>query len=282
MLEFGTVTESGLKLIGWILAASLVGAMLAIPQAVDPWELPSLVLDRAASSDAIRLDRTLAEEAPESEEAQALRALFLEHGRAEAHPPYEALEYDQRQAEIHRASKALVETHGVPAFSAMRAEAVEELMRVFDEGSGSPGDEYETGVLGGFEEILKQYGVIHEGVVIAPELTVRSFYKARWNAIHRRPFVEGFAPIELQAYWGWFSLHAWGKPVQKREDALVAFRDAGGFGTQEAAALFDLLSGRPDRAARSLETLYVESGQLRLRNLSLGALHAALFPRVSP
>ncbi len=54
------MTESGLKLIVWLVAAGLTGAMLAIPQPVDPWEMPSLVLDRAAVSDAIRLDEALA------------------------------------------------------------------------------------------------------------------------------------------------------------------------------------------------------------------------------
>ncbi|MBW2687269.1 MAG: hypothetical protein JRE19_15335, partial [Deltaproteobacteria bacterium] len=83
------MTESGLKLIVWLIAASLVGTTLAIPQPVDPWEMPSLVLDRAAASDAIRLDETLANELVDTAEAQALRSLFLDHGRSEANPPYE-------------------------------------------------------------------------------------------------------------------------------------------------------------------------------------------------
>ena len=62
----------------------------------------------------------------------------------------------------------------------------------------------------------------------------------------------------------------------------VAYRDAGGFGTQEAAALFDLLTGRPDRASKSLDQLYESQGEFRLRNLALGALHAALLPAGSP
>ena len=108
------------------------------------------------------------------------------------------------------------------------------------------------------------------------------FYKARWNSIHRRPFVEGFTQVELQAYWGWLALHGWGKDLSEREDALVAFRDAGGFGTQEAAALFDVLAGNPERASQSLEKLYGVSGELRLRNLALGTRHATLLPTGSP
>jgi len=276
------VTESGIKLIVWLVAASLIGAMLAIPQPVDPWEMPSLVLDRAAASDAIGLDETLANEVLDTEEARALRSLFLDHGRSEANPPYARVEFDQRQAAIHRATEVLIEKHGAPAFEAMRAGAVEDFVRVFGDGSHEAQDDYEVGVLGGMRDVLQTYGAIHQGVLVAPPLTARVFYKARWNSIHRRPFVEGFARVELQAYWGWLALHGWGKPLEEREDALVAFRDAGGFGTQEAAALFDLLASRPDRASKSLEKLYQARGELRLRNLALGALHAALLPAGSP
>ena len=276
------MTESGIKLIVWLVAASLIGAMLAIPQPVDPWEMPSLVLDRAAAADAIGLDETLANEVLDTEEARALRSLFLDHGRSEANPPYARVEFDQRQAAIHRATEVLIEKHGAPAFEAMRAGAVEDFVRVFGDGSHEAQDDYEVGVLGGMRDVLQTYGAIHQGVLVAPPLTARVFYKARWNSIHRRPFVEGFARVELQAYWGWLALHGWGKPLEEREDALVAFRDAGGFGTQEAAALFDLLASRPDRASKSLEKLYQARGELRLRNLALGALHAALLPAGSP
>ena len=276
------MTESGIKLIVWLVAASLIGATLAIPQPVDPWEMPSLVLDRAAAADAIGLDETLANEVLDTEEARALRSLFLDHGRSEANPPYARVEFDQRQAAIHRATEVLIEKHGAPAFEAMRAGAVEDFVRVFGDGSHEAQDDYEVGVLGGMRDVLQTYGAIHQGVLVAPPLTARVFYKARWNSIHRRPFVEGFARVELQAYWGWLALHGWGKPLEEREDALVAFRDAGGFGTQEAAALFDLLASRPDRASKSLEKLYQARGELRLRNLALGALHAALLPAGSP
>ena len=276
------MTESGLKLIGWLVAASMVGALLAIPQPVDPWEMPSLVLDRTAVSDAIRLDQALANEAPEDEQAQALRALFLAHGRAEANPPYERIDFDERQAAISRATKALIDSQGAPAFEAMRARAVEEFIRVFGNGSKEAQGDDDNAVLGGVRQILEQYGAIHRGVLVAPPLTARVFYKARWNSVHRRPFTEGFTPVELQAYWGWLALHGWSKPLQDREVALLAFRDAGGLGTQEAAALFDVLGGRPKRGSKSLEKLYEETGQLRLRNLALGTRHAALLPTGSP
>lgn len=268
------MTESGVKLVLWITAAALIGAMLAIPQPVDPWEMPSLVLDRAAVSDAIALDQALAREQPDSEQVRALRALFLDHGLAEANPPYSVIDYDHRQAAIFRASRRVVETHGEAAIGTMRSHAVEAFIRVFADGRSEPqGDA--IAVVGGMPEVLKDYGAVRDGVVIAPPLTVRAFYKARWNAIHRRPFTEGFSPIERQAYWGWLALHGWGRPLDQRTEALLAFRDAGGFGTEEAAALFDLLGGHPDRAARSLDRLYQTRRELRLRNLALGTLHAS-------
>lgn len=282
MLESSAVTESGLKLICWVVAAALVAATLAIPQAVDPWELPALVLDRAAVSDAIRFDQSLAAEAPESAEAQTLRSLFLDHGRAEANRPYPAREYDRRQAAIHRANQALLANGGAPAFDALRARAVEDFIRIFYDRPHETLSDEEVGILGGFPEIEARYGLVRRGVVVAPELTVRALYKARWNAIHRQPFVDGFSNIELQAYWGWMALHGWGQPLDKREDALIAFRDAGGVGTEEAAALFDFLEGRPDRAAASLQKLYATTGELRLRNMALGALHAALLQAGAP
>ena len=124
--------------------------------------------------------------------------------------------------------------------------------------------------------MLQVYGAIHDGVLIAPETTVRALYKARWNAIHRRPLVEGLTPIEEQAYWGWLALHASSADPSLRREALERFAEAGGSGTREAAALFQLLDGRPEQAAAALQELYASRGELRLRNLAIGALDAHL------
>lgn len=281
MVDWKLVTESGLKLFLWLLVAALAGTVLALPQPVDPWELPSLMLDRAEASDAIDLDRALAKEAPSSDEARALRTIFFEHGRAETNPPYERREYDRRQIAIHQAKQAFTESHGAASLGAMRAKAVEEAVRFLDErGFAAAGDD--PGIVGGFGEVLERYGAVHDGVLVAPPLTVRVFYKARWNSVHRLPFVDGFSPIELQAYWGWLALHGWGKPLQKRREALTAFRDAGGFGTEEAEALFDLLQGRAQEAEAALTSLHEASGLLRPRNLALGVRHASLLRQGSP
>jgi hypothetical protein len=266
----------------WCVGAAAVAAVLAVPQPVDPWEMPSLVLDRAAVSDAIRFNRALAAEAPDTDDARTLRSLFLDHGRGEARPPYSTREYDRRQAEIHHATTALLADVGPAALDALRASAVEEFVRIFYEPRDAPQTEEELGILGGYPEIAERYGLVHRGVIVAPELVVRALYEARWNAVHRRPLVDGFSRIERQAYWGWLALHGWGQPIGRREDALVAFREAGGRGADEAAALFDLLAGRPDRAGASLQDLYRATGQLRLRNMGLGALHVALLQTGRP
>lgn len=259
-----------------MLAVGLIVATLGVPQPVNPWEMPSLVLDRNAVSDAIRFDRALAAEAPDDEEAQTLRSLFLEHGRAEANPPYSIDDYNLRQIAIHQATRALVDRDGRAALGMLRAKAVEEATTAFCDGHHEPENDEEVALFGGFTEIARTYRLVRDGVVIAPELTVRSLYKARWNAIHRQPPVDGLSAIELQAYWGWLALHGWGRPLEDRKDALVAFRRAGGRGAREAAALFDLLSDRPEWAATALQALYEARGELRLRNLGLGALHTAV------
>jgi hypothetical protein len=282
MIECRVVTESGVKLILWLLGAAFVGATLATPQPVAPWEMPSLVLDRDDVLDSIRFDQALAGEASDSAEAVTLQSLFLEHGRAEADPPYAVQEYDRRQAAIHHAIEELIDAEGPAALDAQRAKAVDEFVDVFYETRGIPRNDYEVGVLGGFPVIAERYGLIVDGKIIAPELTVRSLYKGRWNAIHRRPLQDGFSQIELQAYWGWLALHGWGRPLPQRIDALVAFKEADGYGVNEAAALFDLLNGHPERAAKSLDALYQDLGELRLRNLSMGASHAALLSSRTP
>ena len=264
-----------MKLVTWVVAAALVGAMLALPQPVDPWEMPSLVLSRKAVANGIRQNEKFAATLSKSEEVDRLRSLFIGHGLAETNPPYSKVDYDSRQADIYHAIKALQEKQGPEAFGAMRARAIEEFMRMFADGSRTLSSEDEVGAVGGFREILERYGAIFRGVLIAPEMTVRALYKARWNLIHRSRATNGFSEIELQAYWGWLALHGWGAPLAERREALVAYRDAGGANAREALALFELLERRPDSAAKLLDALYLEDRELRLRNLALGAFHAA-------
>lgn len=269
------MTESGARLVLWALGAGLVGAMLAIPQPVDPWEMPSLVLDRVAVKKAVQDEEALASILPEDEHVDRVRALFLEHGTAEIGPNYTRVDYESRQMRIHRALDELEAAVGKEAFAALRAQAVEEYISRFGDGLHEPESEEETGMVGGFTTMLERYGVVEDGVLVAPRMTLRAMYKARWNLIHRVEGTDGFSPIEAQAYWGWLALHGWGVPLNERIEALLRYKAAGGRNAEEAAALFDLLEQRPNQAANILEALYRRSHQLRLRNLALGAVHAA-------
>ncbi len=267
------MSESGVKLVLWTVAAGLIVALLAVPQPVDPWELPSLVLDRNTAAQQVERTESLGATFERSEEAVELERQFLEHGIAELNPPYGKVDFDTRQAHIHHAVRSLVEAHGPESLAVMRASAVNDVARLVD--SRESLDQRDQGALGGFVQMLERYGAIDDGVLIAPPLTIRSLYKARWNLIHRLPATSGFSEIERQAYWGWLALHGWGAPLQERVNALAAYREAGGANADEAAALFDLLEEKPTTAATALEALYTQHHRLRLRNLALGAFAAA-------
>ena len=270
------MTQPGMTAVFWATLAISTFAVLARPEAVAPWEMPSLVLDRHTVAEDVQKSEALAARLPGDPEIDRLRTLFLDHGLAELDPPYRKVDYDTRQVRIHRALEHLRSAHGPEAFEIVRASAVERFVHMFDRGRGDRSSEEDArGAVGGFEEILQRYGAIYAGVVIAPEMTVRALYKARWNLIHRAPALDGFSPIERQAYWGWLALHGWGVPLRERTEALALYREAGGANAAEAAAMFDLLEGRPERCAEILEELYYEEGELRLRNLALGARHAA-------
>ena len=257
-------------LVLWLVLTAVVTVVLTIPQPVDPWEFPSLTLSRRAVAEDVRRNGELAERAPGSDQVRRLRSLFVDHGMAEVNPPYEKVDYESRQVEIFRTIRSIEQTHGEEAIAAIRALAVEDFMSCFRHGRLEPKTDEQIGAVGGFEQMLDKYGVVFREVLIAPELTVRAMFKARWNLIHRKAVTDGFSEIELQAYWGWLALHGWGVPLQERIDALSLYRDAGGAHAAEATALFELLRGRTHRASAELYALYEATGQLRLRNLALG------------
>lgn len=266
-----------MKLIFWVLLSSLLGAMIVAPQAVAAWEMPSLVLKRASVREALKQDEALASTLPDSAEIATLKRLFGEHGRREADGSDTRQEYDRRQVLISRGIENLERMGGTELPAALRAEATERFMEEFTASNAPAATDEARGRLGAFPEMLRKYGLLEAGVVIAPEMTVRAVYKARWNAIHRRPMVDGFSPIELQAYWGWVALHAPMFPLERRVRALHSFQEAGGRGTSEAGAMFALIGQRPDLAVEPLRQLYEDSGRIRFRNLSLGA--QAALPR---
>jgi hypothetical protein len=260
-----------MTLIFWVLLTSLVGAMIVAPQAVAAWEMPSLVLERASVREALDEDEERASKLQESPEIDDLQRLFLEHGEREADSSDTRQEYDRRQALISHKIETLEGSGGPELVAALRADATERFIEVFSRRGASAQTSEAKGRWGAFGQMLHKYGLIYEGVVIAPEMTVRAVYKARWNAIHRRPLVDGLSPIELQAYWGWLALHAAMFPLERRVEALQGYAAAGGRSSTEAAAMFALIAQEPERAVEPLEQLYEDSGRIRFRNLALGA-----------
>ncbi len=260
-----------MKLIFWVLLTSLIGAMIVAPQAVAAWEMPSLVLDRASVRAILDEDEELASRLQDSAEIEVLQRLFLEHGEREADHSDTRQDYDRRQALISHRIETLERAGGPERVAALRAAATEQFMQGVSKRGASIQASEAKGRWGAFGQMLAKYGLLYEGVVIAPELTVRALYKARWNAIHRRPLVDGFSRIELQAYWGWLALHASMFPLERRIQALQEYEEAGGRSGTEAAAMFSLIAQEPERAIEPLERLYADSGQIRFRNLALGA-----------
>lgn len=271
-----------MKLVFWVLATSLAGATLVAPQPVRPWELPSLRLDRKLADENAERDRRLSRAVPEGEGVETLRRLFLEHGLAESEGTNTAADDDLRQVRIFRTLESVVKEHGPESVVALRAKATEDFIEGFSSDPANPVGEETIGRRGAFVEMLERYGAMQDGVVIAPETTVRALYKARWNAIHRRPLVEGLTPIERQAYWGWLALHATSAKIELRREALRQFAEAGGSGAQEAAALFHLLDGESELAVNALGDLYDAQGEIRLRNLALGVVNTQLSQRRAP
>ena len=271
-----------MKLIFWVLATSLAGATLIAPQPVRPWELPSLRLDRKLAKENAERDRRLSRAAPEGKSVDTLLELFLEHGRAEAEGANTSVDNDLRQVRIFRAMESVVKEHGPESLVALRAKAAEDFMQGFSSTPVGPLGEQRIGRQGAFAEMLERYGAMHDGVVVAPRTTLRALYKARWNAIHRRPLVEGLTPIEQQAYWGWLALHAASAKTALRREALGRFAEVGGSGAEEAVALFHLLDGESEQAANALGDLYEAQGEIRLRNLALGALNVQLSQHRAP
>ena len=72
---------------------------------------------------------------------------------------------------------------------------------------------------------------------------------------------------------------ATGVPHDRRREALKMYNEVRGAGADEASALFDLIENKPRKAARKLDRLYRERGEIRLRNLALAAMHMALSPQ---
>lgn len=262
------MTESGAKLILVATAASCAAVLLALPRPTDPLPAPPLLLDSGAVAAAIAADEEAATTAPDDEAARALERLFLEVGRS-ASGGTDAPSAPRAQ-DIRAALGAFAEAHGEEELAGLRARALSSLTLAL---RGELETDEASGRLGVFPQMLANYGLSADGDITAPSFVVRSLYKARWNGIFGRELTDGMAPIEREAYYGWLALRAETIPPERRLAALEAWARASGRDATEAQAVLHFATGDRARAAIEFQAAYEATGNLRLRNHALAALH---------
>jgi hypothetical protein len=238
--------------------------LLAVPKAVAPVQLPPLRLDSAAVASVLETDRVLAAQAPTSARIQELESLFAAEGQAELKGSAGAEGTAQRRRRLALYSAQLASELGDKGFNALRARATERGMAALSGRDSGPS------ALGSFPELLERYGLRDaEGHWRAPPLAVRAAFKVRWNMIHERALTEGLTPVELHAYHGWMALHAGALSPQSRATAAAKFHETGGKRSGEAYAIWLFQGGEVEQATQLMERAYLQSGELRQRNMAL-------------
>jgi hypothetical protein len=264
--------RTGLSLFGLLVAAAAAGALLiCLPRAVEPSELPALVLDAAQVAAQERSDAELAA-LPATAEAEQLLALFHGFGETEVVSLDNAQLREQRRHTLHRLQELLRQKAGARAVLALRARALARLEAALDGALEGPDVK---GWLGVFPNVLEQYQVTRDGLEVAPHFVVRTLYKARWNKLCNLPVEADLSPIERQAYFGWLGLHAGNLPVAERRQALVGYAAAGGEQAEQAQGVLAYLDRDYAGAEKALERAYARAPSLRLRNYLRGAQVAA-------
>lgn len=255
------LTPSGARLILGATAAGCAAVLLAIPQAVIPYEGPGLRLDRNAVAAVV--DSEASREAPRGEHVERLLELYAEQGRVETTPGESRQAFTAREVAIREAIAHLDDDE----VDALRAAAMQKLEPAL---GNELSDEEEAEVLGSFPRMLERYDAAEEGYLIAPMFVVRTLFKGRWNGIHRRELTEGFSDVELQAYWGWLGLHAESAPLARRLEGIARYARAGGGHADEARAFLAFLNEQEARASAEYAAIYEKRGDLRARNHALG------------
>lgn len=210
-----------------VTAVACAFVLLARPRLVVPAALPPLVLDRDAVNACLAADRKDAASAPKSAGLDAMYQGFLAEGEAERSGTVDLDDARRRQDIFANLALIELERAGADAKRKLRAYAVEQYMKAR---AGTLKDEKEqSGLLGSFDKQLERYGLAgSDGKLIAPVLSVRAMYKARWNIIHALDRTDGLTPIEIQAFEGWIALHGLSTPPEVRAKSARAFYEAGG------------------------------------------------------
>jgi hypothetical protein len=266
-------------LLATALACSIV--VLYAPRPVLPSQLPALRLDaarvarQAEQEQALRASGQRLLPDPAREE---LTAAYLEEGLVELEPRVDQAQVQQQREQRSQLTRKVLASLGRQGFAAYRALLVEEAMRaLYSEQAEARDSDRARGLLGGFPALLERYGYADAaGQLVAPPLSVRSFYKARLNLIFERPVTEGFSAIELQAYEGFHALHAGGLPPELRAQAAARFYRAGGQDGAEAFGIWLFHGGQLDDALALLGKAAATGHTLASRNMMLAVHHQAL------
>ena len=267
------LTPAGAKLIVGTFAAGCVYFLAALPKPVLPREGPVLHLDAGAVAAAQRENERRIDGLEPSDALSHLRRLVREQRRREARSRELATDdapdttHEARMAALGEAAVAVVADAGEDALDGFVADELNGLRMVL---AGLLQPEAEEAEVGSFPRMLDRYGVAEDGEVVAPTIVVESLFKATVNALLQRELTAGFAPVELQAYWGWLAFHEGGDAARRRA-AAARYREAGG----DARAVLELEAwlafreGKTGEAAQLYRRLEEATGSLRARNHAL-------------
>jgi hypothetical protein len=262
-----------LQLFGVWLAATAAGvAVIAMPRAVAPLELPALELDTRLVAEQEQADARLAAQAPKTDAAKELWSRYTKFGETEVMLLDQAGLLEQRRRAMHRAQDLVVAESGPRAGNALRALALSKFEAALD---GEVPQPELKGVMGILPYVLSQYLLTRDGEELGPHFVLRTFFKARWNRMCGLPPEADLSPIERRAYFGWMGLHAANLPMRERRQALLGYAAAGGDQAEQAQGVLAFLDHDYGRAAISLERAYALRVNLRLRNYLRGARVAA-------
>ncbi len=237
--------------------------------------MPPLLLEPSAVRAQLASDRAAAQHEPRDALARARRQAYRELNVAEHEGSGLPGQARARNEAMERALAAFTNAHGADVVASVRAADVERLEPAL-RGDLPAGERVE--VLGGFVAMMERYGLVRSGRTIAPRFVIRTLFKARWNALHGLALLEGLAPIERRAYWGWLALRSDEAPFERRLQALEHYRDAGGVRIEEARAVLQYDVGQLDEARASFLRAYSEHPSFRLRNHALACEEGAAPP----
>ncbi len=243
--------------------------VLATPRAIVPTQLPPLALDSVAAARAIAADDVLSAHAPGGIDVDELEALYLEEGRQERAPPVEQYRVLARQDKLKQLAARVFARIGPEGVKALRAQAVDRFLRA-RAGQVADADEA-AGRLGTFPQLLVANALTDaEGTLLAPELSLRASYKARFNLIHGLTLTRDFSAIERQAFEGWIALHAGAATNERRVQAARAFYLAGGRRSAQALSIWLHHGGNRAEAGVLMRRAYDQGHELFVRNYALG------------